>query len=163
MSPDPPDARAVELARLRTYTQRRHRLVRRLALGTVFTLAMVVLAAGNRDVQAMRESRERSERVAAALAASRERLGAAPMQLPDMGPRTANLIGAYYFNVRYAQTMAGGAVGVCCPRSALRLYVWVDGRYVILYDQGRYVSRWFTEREFQAQAPSLGFESLVED
>ncbi len=163
MSPEPGDARALELARIRTYTQRRHRLVRRVAVGLALTLIMVVLAAGNRDAQAMREARVRCEQLVEALTAARARLGAPPLQIPDIGPRTALVLGSYYFNIRYAQGASGRWVGVCCPRSPLQLFVWADGRHVILFDGQQFTWRWMPEAEFRAQAAALGFDGLVQD
>ena len=154
----PTEAVVTQRARLRTLSQRRKRLWRRIAILVIVTIVMVLVALLNRDTQHLREQRKLGQKIADALQEDYASRGNwAPLGFPlDEGLKGQGQ--RYYFNIFYD---GREKVGVCCLKKPVRFFVRTEGRIVILFDGEHFSSRWMPESEFRAKAGQLGFGDLL--
>lgn len=151
-------------ARLRTYLRRRRRFWRSVALFAFLTTVIVVLALANRDTQKYGAVLRQADRIAEALQANAAQRRALPLRLPDLGQSSASISRVYHFNLYYAgQAKWRNPVGVCCYKKPVSFFVLHEGRPVVLYDGHKFHAEWRSEKEFQAEAESLGFGELSHD
>ena len=149
-------------ARVRTLQRRRRRLLRRIAVFLAALAAMVVVVVLNRDTQQLRAMREEGEMVADALQEAYARRRELPLSFPHLDPPYQRLYESYEFNIFYAGQDAGTAsAGVCCLKEPVRFFVLGEGRVVVVFDGDAFQSQWMAEREFRAQAGTLGFGALL--
>jgi hypothetical protein len=152
---------ASQRATVRVMAERRWRLWRRLAVIVVVSAVIVLLALLQRDTQSRRGFERDAERLAAEFEGELARRGVPP-DIFLFAQRDDPAIAEFYFNTSYSLRFGDGeAVGVCCMRAPLGLFLQEDGRYVILFDGKSFAVRWMTESEFRSRAPELGLASAV--
>lgn len=161
-----PQRRAVERRRLRVWAN--------VAGFLVVTAIMVVLSMAQRDTQSMQRCERNLEFASGRLQAMLAEGRYAPLNLPLPGmeeettnPRVraleenAGVVQVrehYFYNSRYRPPRDEETwVGVCCCRASHRLYLFPEGRHVLVFNGSGYEIRWLLEADFRAQAAELGF------
>lgn len=143
--------------RLRMWVARRRVFWRRVAIFTVATIGMLLLALANRDNQHWRSARKEAAAIVAVFQEKFEARGQLLLRFPDLQPPYDR----YDINILYAEQQKWhGRAGVCVQRAPTVFYFRSAGRIVIVFDGKKFGWEWLTEPEFQDRADSFGFGSL---
>ncbi len=153
---------------LRTSSQRRRRVIRRVVGFILMLMVMVGLSVHVRDQAAIRSCQQRMEFAAAEFRRLHEAARRNPLQFPlaaedptdTAKARELNRLREHvHYDVLYADRIASSRrVGVCCCSRPHNRLFQPAGRHVIIFDVDKrdYVVEWIDEPDFQRVAGELG-------